>query len=285
MIYIVIPVFNRLHFTIKCLNSLLSQTYKDFQIILVDDGSIDGTSEYVHENFLGVEILRSNGNLWWTGATNLGVHKALELAISEKDYILTLNNDLVVGDKYLENLLQCAETNPKTLIGSVSVDINNSEIVHYAGVRWNSRTAKYKSNLSTPITYSDLATQNNILATDLLPGRGVLIPINVFHEIGLYDFESFPHYMADEDFSLRAKKAGYSLLVSSQSVVYSHVNETGLRKQARTFKYYKDVFTSIKSPLNLKYRQRWARKHADVSPHFYFALDIIRLSKGLLFKK
>src|SRR4051812_3261361 len=144
MIYIVIPVFNRLHFTKACIQSLLSQSYKNFKIIVVDDGSTDGTSEYLKKHYSEVIVVPGNGNLWWTGATNAGVEKALQLSTSENDFILTLNNDLVVKENYLQALLDVHCNYPKALIGSVSVNIDDPETIHFAGTKWNSKTAKYK---------------------------------------------------------------------------------------------------------------------------------------------
>lgn len=69
MIHIIIPVHNRLNFTIDCLNSLKKQDiYNQFNLIVVDDGSTDGTSEYLKKNFPEVKILNGDGSLYWGGA-------------------------------------------------------------------------------------------------------------------------------------------------------------------------------------------------------------------------
>ena len=284
MIYIVIPVFNRLNFTINCLNSLVRQNYKDYKIIVVNDGSTDDTAKYLETNYPDVLQLHGNGDLWWAGSTNLGVQKALQLSGSGNDYILTLNNDLEVKEDYLQSLLNVAVKNPNSLVGSVSVDINAPDKIHFAGTRWNSKTAKYRGAVSENICYKEIASLQDTIATDLLPGRGVLIPITVFIKIGVYDFSTFPHYMADEDFSLRAKKVNYELLIATKAVVYNHVDATGLQKRKHDLKYYKDVFTSVKSPVNTHYRWNWAKRHATIFPPLYFMADTLRIIKSLLFK-
>lgn len=285
MIYIIIPVFNRLDFTIKCLESLEKQNDKDVKIIVVNDGSTDGTSEYLREFFPSITVLEGNGNLWWTGATNLGVRKALQLSSSSHDYILTLNNDLVVNADYIESLVALAKSNPQSLIGSVSVDINNTDHIHYAGTIWNSKTAKYRPFLCESVSYSNFKSQFDYVVTDLLPGRGVLIPIDVFHRIGLYDAVNFPHYMSDEDFSARAKRAGFRLIISTKAVVMSHVNDTALKKRTKNITYYYDFFMSIKSPSSIKNRWNWAKKHSSIGLFFYFILDLSRIIKGLIINK
>jgi GT2 family glycosyltransferase len=91
MIYIVIPVFNRINFTRECLISLRGQTYTDYKTLVVDDGSTDDTEEIIKREFPEVKVLKGDGNLWWTGATNMGIEYALKIG-HENDFILTLNS-------------------------------------------------------------------------------------------------------------------------------------------------------------------------------------------------
>ena len=121
MIYIIIPVFNRKHFTKACLISLLNQAYSEYRILVIDHGSTDGTSEMILNEFTNVTLINGEDSLWWAGATNLGVYKVLELSASNDDLILTLNNDLVVDTDYLNQLLNVYLLNKPCLVGSTSV--------------------------------------------------------------------------------------------------------------------------------------------------------------------
>ena len=76
MLYLVIPVFNRLPFTRTCLQALRQQTHTGFKIIVVDDGSTDGTALVLAREFPEVEVLIGSGNLFWTAAVNLGIRQA-----------------------------------------------------------------------------------------------------------------------------------------------------------------------------------------------------------------
>jgi GT2 family glycosyltransferase len=278
MIYIVMPVFNQWNFTIACLNSLSKQTIPNFKTIVVDHGSTDRTSDMIITKFSEVILLKAHRSLWWAGATNLGVKKALELSQSDDDYILTLNNDLIVDPDYLESIFSLTRTNNKILIGSVCVDRDNNEKIIFAGVLWNGLTAKYTPALKSIISYSGLRLEKNFIESDLLPGRGTLIPITAFKEIGLYDEINFPHYAADEDFSLRCKKAGYKIIVSVKAVVKSHIRSTGLNNKFSnlSLSQFLSSLQSIKSPNNLSKRWIWARKHAIVPP-LYFLFDLSRI--------
>lgn len=279
MIYIVIPVFNRLNYTKACINSLKCQNLKDFKIIVVDHGSSDGTAEYVEHMLPEVHLVLGDETMWWTAATNLGVKKAIELSESDKDFVLTLNNDLVVNKFYLEELIIAHNSTKPAIIGSVSVDINNRSKVYYTGTLWNKINAKYNATLDPNLPLETVQKTVRLINTDLLPGRGVLIPIKCFKEFGLYDNENFPHYMADEDFSLRCKRKGFELFVASRAVVYSHINETGLKDIPKlgSLNYWRKLLFSIKSPNNIVNRWRWAKINTPI-PYLYFIFDVMRLT-------
>ena len=86
--------------------------------------------------------------------------------------------------------------------------------------------------------------------------------------------------MADEDFSLRAKRKGFQLLISPRAIVYSHIHDTGIKeKKINGMHYFKEKFTSIKSPENLVIRWRWAKKHSK-HPFIYYIMDITRVLLG-----
>lgn len=280
-VFIVIAVFNRKELTRACLESLLQQDYPSFQIIVVDDGSTDGTADMLHTHFPAVTVLPGTGDLWWTGATNKGIEHVLHtLQAPENAFILTLNNDLVVNPDYLKQLARVSREQAPCIVGSPSVDIANGKLSS-AGVQWNRYIASYRYTVHRVANLKELQQKypEGWLPSDLLPGRGVLIPLPAFHRLGLYDIRNFPQYMADEDFSFRCKKGGYTVCIATKAVVYSHVKETGLkeismRKSLRAV--IRENFLSIRSTNNLPIRWKWARKHTPI-PALYFSLDLSRI--------
>jgi GT2 family glycosyltransferase len=120
---------------------------------------------------------------------------------------------------------------------------------------------------------------------DVLPGRGTLIPIEVFKEVGLYDFKNLPHYGADYEFSRRANMKGYDLLINYEAVVLSNVKMTGLNNRTTTLGWPDLIksFFSIRSPNNLMNRWRFARLscHGWRFPVFYLC-DVGRVILGSL---
>jgi len=282
MIYIIIPVFNRLNYTVACIESLFKQNYVDYKIIIVDDGSTDATRMVLKEQYHQVIVLSTSGNLWWSATMNVGILYALQHGVNTTDYVLSLNNDLVVDADYLAELLNTAKLEPKSIVGSISVDIDNRS-VEYVGHHWNAYMASKRPVLEKGLTLEAIQHSHEYLTSSLLPGRGILIPFRCFEDIGLFDAVLFPHYAGDHDFSLRAKQAGYALRISTRAVVYSYVKDTALAAMGKMSvgKYLKQSFTSIKSPLNIKTRYRWAKRHAASFTLFYFTIDLLRVSKSL----
>lgn len=281
-IYIIIAVFKRLEITRKCLESLQNQTFKNFTVILVDHCTTDDSYKSLIENeFPEVVLLKGDDSMWWTAATNFGINYVLNLKNTEESFILTLNNDLIAGDDYLEQLMITYNKYKPCLVGSVSVDFDDVNSVDFAGCHWNIYTTRMKDNFGKTGDIYKKIEKLDFIESDLLPGRGMLIPMEVFAKIGLFDNDLFPHYASDFDFSHMARKAGYKLIISPKAIVRSMVKETGLRfdklstaKPSLKFLYLTQ--TSIKSPLNIKTRFNWAKKHTILSPG-YFLIDTTRI--------
>jgi len=246
MLWIVIPVHNRKDYTYQCLSSLRKQTFKEFFILVIDDGSSDGTKEMIALEFSEVKVLIGDGNLWWTKATNIGITYALE---NGADYILTLNNDTIASENFLEKMVYWSNKQPNGLLGAFANDFDSRKPV-YGGEIINWKNAKYNNLLNT-IPTADLT---GIREVTHYPGRGLLIRNNVFVKIGLFDEKNFPHYAADYDFTHRAKKAGFKIYCNYDAVIYIYPDISGsqeLRKNKNFKNYYNHLF-GIKGGGNLK---------------------------------
>lgn len=242
-LFVVIPVHNRRDLTRACLQCLSKQTWAAFHIIIVDDGSSDGTGKMILEEFPQVILLRGDGDLWWTRSINLGVKEALSRGA---DYILTLNDDTEPPFAFIEQILAGSETHPLTLIGCCAVSIKTGEIV-YTGENLNWLTAKNKK--VPPVQEGD----NPLVPVSHFPGRGLLIPAQVFHEIGLYDNKHFPQMVADVDLTLRASRAGYSIYCHQGIKLPIHVESStgGYYVTNRSLKNYWRHLSAIKGGGNL----------------------------------
>lgn len=285
MIYVIIPVHNRRELTRACLACLRVQA-EPHRTIVVDDGSTDGTATMIAGEFPDVTVLTGNGSLWWAGSTNLGIRYVLT-GLRADDIVLTLNDDTEVAPDYLARLLRVHRANPDAVLGSVSVDIHQPSRLLYAGTRLNLRSARFQDVAATDFNnrLDQLPAGQPYLPTDCLPGRGMLVPAGIFRAVGLFDTTHFPHHMADIDFSIRARKAGFQLVVATDCIVLEHADATALQlNKPVSGRAFWDALFATRSPIKLKTRYHFARRHALAMPVF-LALDLSRIIGGYCFRR
>ena len=280
-IWICIPVFNRIEFTLNCLATLEAQTFQDFTVVVCDHGSTDGTTQAINRQFPKVVVINAENSLWWTGAINRSIAYALEHAVTE-DVLLTLNNDNELPVDYLENLLANFRKFPNAIITSVVHDIKTREQI-FVGCRQNWYLAKA---YPVDIERDHLPNDPDVIELTHANGRGTLFPIEVFRNLGLFDEQHLPHYGADEDFTFKAARSHYRIYACLNCIVFSYYEETGLVKVLNklSFTSFINYFTSTRSPANLKVRWwiGWNNCPRRLLP-IYLTIDFIRIS-GAYFK-
>jgi GT2 family glycosyltransferase len=226
MVYALIPAHNNKDEVLELLGCLARQTYDDLRIVLVDDGSIDGTGQAVRVRFPRVTILQGDGHLWWTGANVVGVDYVFGLG-KEEDFVLLLNNDVIVDDEYVRRLVECSEKSGRALVGSTVVDYHDRRQIS-GGIRLDR-----KLNPTVNRAPHVIAATESDACVDVLPGRGTLIPLEVFHAVGTFNQQRLPHYGADYEFTIRAKRAGFKLMVSHRAMLLAKMNITGIHLTER----------------------------------------------------
>ena len=249
MVYILIPAHNNKKGVLALLVCLSRQSYKDIKTVLVDDGSTDSTAQEVEELFPDTIILKGDGSLWWTGANVMGVNFILKEA-KDDDFILLLNNDLFVEDDYVKTLVDASVANGRAIAGSTLVDYNNHDFVE-SGIMLDNYLNLTVNHNNYWINSTDFD-----LKTDVLPGRGTLVPLEVFKKIGNFNLRKLPHYGADYEFTMRARRAGFRLLVSHKARVFARLDITGLVLPDRRFISLKECYQllfSKKSKGNIFY--------------------------------
>ena len=244
-LFIIIPVHNRVKLTHECLLSLHQQTRNDFKVVVIDDGSTDGTSEMIYAEFPKVSVLQGDGNLWWTRATNIGVQYALDRGA---EYLMTLNDDVVATDDFVEKMMSWVQREPKVLLGAIALEHDGRNPV-YGGeiINWK---------LASRIQLLDVLKaeeQHGLHQVAHLPGRGLVIPAEVFRKIGLFDADHFPQSFADYDFTRRAIRTGYRAFCNydAKLLVYrDSVASLSSRKDKCLKNYFNHLF-GIKGGANL----------------------------------
>lgn len=273
-IWIVIAVHNRVAFTRACLTALRAGSIQGFHVIVVDDGSIDGTARVLSRDFPEVDVTVGDGNLWWPCAMNLGFKRALEQGAQ---YLLSLNNDTEPRLDYLEKMIYWAEKHPLALFGSLALDSSSAEPV-YGGETFNWRTAGTFPLL--PAIPPD--RRYGLFEVTHFPGRGLWIPRQVFEQVGML-CEYWPMTHSDIDFTFRASRAGYRIYCNYDAKLAVRVEESAQWFYDNQFslRNYWRRLTDRKSAANLRYRMVFGLRNAPRDLRVrYLALTMTRCIFG-----
>lgn len=263
-ISIIIPIFNGLSYTKKCLQSFFG-TYNDierkpvnYSVVIVDDGSTDGSTEWITVNFPQVMVLKGDGNLWWSGGINRGIKYALKEL--KADYVLWWNNDIIANKEYFTALSEILNTNDiNTIIGSKIYLAQDQNTVWSVGGIFNPVNG-FKDMIGRGKV--DTKEFSEIKECDWLPGMGTLVSKHIYEEIGYLDDVNFPQYHGDSDFTYRAKKNGFRIQAYPNLKIYNNTENSGLKHNKSFRLLWKSLF-SLKSNFNIKKDFLFYRKHAD----------------------
>ena len=256
------PVYNQLSYTKRCLDNLHSLNInknisENLSIVIVDDGSQDGSYNWIKKNYPQVNLVKGNGNLWWSGGVNKGIHYSLENLKCE--YILLWNNDIIADKNYLLELFEILKNNSTdNIICSKIYLFGAKDIVLSMGGVFNPKTGRHCLHGWGNKDNNDL---NKIRSADWFPGMGTVIHKNVFEKIGYFDEKYFPQYHGDADFGLRAKKAGIKLTVYPNLKIWNDRSNTGLSND-RSFKLFVKSLYSRKSNNNIFIDIIFYKRHA-----------------------
>ena len=220
---IIILNWNGKEDTIECRESLKHITYPNYEILLVDNGSTDGSVECFRERYPGMEIIETGENLGFAEGNNVGIRRAMD---EGADYVLLLNNDTVVDPEFLGELVKVAESDLK--IGIVGPKIyyydygGRKDVIWFAGGKINWWWGiKYHLGRGIP----DFGQFNETSNSDFISGCCFLIKSEIIHKIGLLD-DIYFCYSEDADWSIRAKKAAYNVIYVPQSIIWHKISKS-----------------------------------------------------------
>jgi len=211
-IAIVILNLNDYDLTSKCLESLALIIHRNTTVILVDNGSEDGSSQRLADEFKWVTFLYSHKNVGFSRGNNIGIKYALAQG---NEYILLLNNDTIVTPLFLEPLIHYAEENPTTGICVPKLlKYSNPKIIDSAG-------HIFMHGIIIDRGKNELDTGQYAVPDEVIGGcaAAVLYRSKMLQEIGLLD-ESIFMYYEDADLSWRAYNHGWKAIFVPDSIVY-----------------------------------------------------------------
>jgi GT2 family glycosyltransferase len=267
LVSVVIPNWNGKKFLAGCLDSLRTQTYEKHEVIIVDNGSVDGSVEFIEGNYPEVRLIRYAKNTGFSVAVNRGIEEA------RGEFIALLNNDTVVDPHWLEEMMAGIRRDPS--LGSVACKMlayDDHTLLDGAGDGYR------RGGLPGRIGHreKDIGQFNSERLIFGACGGAALYRRELFDKIGLFDSDYFA-YLEDVDLGLRAQSAGYKCRYLPKAIVYhlgcgttgSGYSPLVVRLSSRN--NINTIVKNIPAPLLIKFLPQIIRWQG-----FYLAVVVVR---------
>lgn len=222
-LHILLPVHNRRETTLQFVAALHQQTAPDFHLVVIDDGSADGTAEAIRAAWPAVDVIRGEGAWWWAGSLDQGCRFLARGGAADDDVLLFINDDVEIAPTFLETArAEFASLRDTLLLARQRDATTGAEIDRGGGVRADLRRLRFAA----------AATDAEI---NCLPTRGLFLRWRDLRRAGGFRPERLPHYLSDYEFTLRAARSGLRLQVARDAELRVRLEQTG-RSVANLFR-------------------------------------------------
>ena len=211
--------FNLEEDTIKCVNSLLRQDYKNYEIVVVDNGSERESYERLRSKFKNIKFLRNEENLGFTGGYNTGIRYAKNAGAR---YVLIINNDTLADKNYISELVKVAVTDKKIgIVGCKALFMGERDKIQTAGILFDEKAVFY---LDRGLGEKDNG-QYDKAEEMIVSGVSMLINLSMPGELIYFD-DSLKFYYEDVDICERVRRAGYKIMYNPKAVLEHRFSAT-----------------------------------------------------------
>lgn len=241
-VYILLPIHNRKAVTKHFIDCLRMQSYQDYHLILIDDGSTDGTAEMVSLfiDSYKLTIIKGRGDWWWAGSLQQGLDWLKKNGVNANDLILFINDDVGFSYDYLDRAIHVMADRQDVLM------LSRHRLPDTGNI---SESGVFSDLKRHTFTIADSSEKINCLST-----RGLFTHWAVIQKIGDFHPRLLPHYWSDYEYTIRAHQKGIKCETSPDIVIVPNHETTGLRgefSEIRFTDFLKKYFSrrSISNPL------------------------------------
>lgn len=217
---VIILNYNGRVYLSNCFESLAKINYPrdKVEVLLVDNGSTDGSTQYVREYFPWVRILSLERNLGFCEGNNKGATSA------KSEYILFLNNDVTVDENWLIELMKVAVQFPNDILTNKLLCLNNPKIINFDGAKATLMGRGFNLNFGKE-------NYKNVRSSYIIQpyGASMIVKKDVFMELGMFDRDYFIS-LEDFDIGVRAWLLGHKVIYVPSSIVYHKIDGTEGKK-------------------------------------------------------
>lgn len=264
--------------TIECARSILSGGYDDIGLVVVDNGSIDGSVDKMQQALPGATLITNLTNEGYVKGVNKGIRIALDAGAT---HILVINNDAIGKGKFIAQLKEALDRHPEAGLISPKILYYNSNTIWFSGGTFNKWLGYSK--------HTDMDQINNgngvESAQDYITGCSILVKADLFRAIGLFD-EQYNIYGEDIDFCIRAREKGFSSWYTPNTIVYHKVSlSTGISGSNvmtpfRSYYYGRNMLLLVKKRMHGVTRISCAMGQTFILVPYYFLIISTQKSKG-----
>lgn len=235
--YILLPVHNRKEITRRFVQSLKAQSHSSYHLVLIDDGSSDGTANMVREYLPSATVLQGGGGSWWAGSLQKGIDWLKQHDVSDAAIILLINDDVTFDTDYLA-MASSVFRNRSGLLLLSRYSCDGGNVIKESGVVADLRRLSFR--------VAATGDEVNCLST-----RGLFIRFGDIKIIGDFHPRILPHYLSDYEYTIRAARKDMRCETSDLVYICPDPEATGYRdsNEPGFFRFLKKYF-SIKSTDN-----------------------------------
>jgi GT2 family glycosyltransferase len=213
-VYVLAPVHNRRAITEHFIRCLMAQTYSNWHLVLIDDGSTDGTKDMARALISSLTVLVGTGNWWWGGSLQQGFKWLKRNGVAADDVVLIVNDDTEFGPDFIAAAVEALPLNGMLLAQLYGI---RSRAFEEVGARWDWE--------SFGCVGVNEISQVNCFAT-----RGLFLRFADMLKTGGFRPWLMPHYYSDYEYTLRARRRGLTFATSENVRLYYDDSTTGIRK-------------------------------------------------------
>ena len=227
-IFLIILNWNGKEVLEECLQSIEKIDYPNYEVIVVDNGSTDGSQKAIKEDFPYVHLIENDKNEGVAEGQNIGIRYALE---KKTDYVFILNNDLTLDKNILKELLKVIESDDKIgVAGPIVYWADDPERIQFGDGMINWKTGRDR-HLEVGKIDKGQHSVKNVDYVGL-----IFVSSDVLKKVGFYNSNYFA-YWEDADLCTRVKKAGYKVVCVSNAKIW-HKGSYTVKKISGFFEYY-----------------------------------------------
>jgi len=269
-VLVIILNWNGTDDTLRCLDSFRKVEYDNFDILVIDNGSIPGSADPITDSFPEITLIRNEQNLGYSGGNNVGLRHARNISAA---YALLANNDTTVDPQFIQELVNVAESDPRiAAVGPKVMQLDAPDRIWavYGAVNFCQQLVKVWG-YNKPVT--EFSAQKDV---DFVVGCGTMLSMKAATDVGEFD-EQFFAYHDEVDWCKRARDKGYRVVYAPKALMW----HKGCASTGGFESYYNPALRYLVARNSVLYAKKHARPHEWLK--FIVSL-VVSLPVGLLRK-